>query len=66
LLFGYAAAWARARGCTQMKIETQNINVAACRFYAAMGAELGDIRRFAYRLEPLAAHEAQLNWYLPL
>ena len=65
-LFEYAAAWSRARGCRQMKIETQNINVNACRFYAAMGAELGDIRRFAYHTQPALAHEVQLNWYFAL
>jgi ribosomal protein S18 acetylase RimI-like enzyme len=62
-LFRHAAAWAQERGCVQMKIETQNTNVPACRFYAACGARLGDIRRFAYRDDPPVAHEAQLNWY---
>ncbi len=66
LLFEYAAAWSRSRDCEEMKIETQNINVAACRFYSAMGAELGDIRRFAYHSQALIAHEVQLNWYLRL
>jgi GNAT superfamily N-acetyltransferase len=66
LLFERARAWSKARDCKQMKIETQNINVAACRFYAAQGAKLGDIRRFAYRHEPSVAHEVQLNWYLEL
>jgi GNAT superfamily N-acetyltransferase len=65
-LFEHSAAWSKARGCAQMKIETQNINVNACRFYAAMGARLGDIRRFAYRHELSVAHEVQLNWYLEL
>jgi GNAT superfamily N-acetyltransferase len=32
-LFRYAARWSRAHGCTQMTIETQNVNVPACRFY---------------------------------
>lgn len=65
-LFAHAAAWSRERGCVRMKIETQNINVPACRFYAAQGCELGDIRRFAYLDEPSVAHEVQLNWYLDL
>ncbi|GAB4490163.1 MAG: hypothetical protein Fur0016_21900 [Anaerolineales bacterium] len=43
-LFAYAADWSRQRGCRMMKIETQNINIAACRFYAAQGCVLGDIR----------------------
>jgi GNAT superfamily N-acetyltransferase len=66
MLFDYAADWSKSRGCVQMKVETQNINVAACRFYAAMGAQLGDIRRFAYSTQPPVMHEVQLNWYLAL
>ena len=31
------------------QIETQNVNVGACRFYAAMGCQLGAVSRFAYR-----------------
>ena len=62
-LFQHAVAWSRERRCTQMKIETQNVNVGACRFYAAQGARLGDIRRFAYRGEATVKDEVQLNWY---
>ena len=65
-LFKYAANWSRAHGCTQMKIETQNVNVPACRFYQRMGAKLGEIRRFGYAAEPAVAHEVMLNWYLDL
>jgi GNAT superfamily N-acetyltransferase len=65
-LFRHAAGWSRERGCVRMKIETQNVNVAACRFYAAQGCSLGDIRRFAYLDEPAVAHEVQLNWYFDL
>lgn len=65
-LLAHAADWSRGRGCVRMKIETQNVNVAACRFYAAQGCKLGDIRRFAYLNEPSVAHEVQLNWYLDL
>ncbi|MCS6992370.1 MAG: GNAT family N-acetyltransferase [Anaerolineales bacterium] len=65
-LFQYAAAWSRSRGCVMMKIETQNINLPACRFYVAQGCVLGDIRRFAYRHIPEAADEVQLNWYFRL
>ncbi|HEU4557164.1 MAG TPA: GNAT family N-acetyltransferase [Longimicrobium sp.] len=63
-LFRAAEAWARALpGCRQLKIETQNINVGACRFYAAMGCELGAIQRFAY---PDLPDEVQLFWYRDL
>ena len=65
-LFRYAADWARVRGCTQMKIETQNINVPACRFYQRMGARLGEIHRYGYAAVPAVAHEVMLNWYLDL
>jgi len=61
-----AADWARERGCTQMKIETQNINVAACRFYAKHGCELRAIDCNAYAACPDIAHEAMLLWYLDL
>ena len=65
-LFRASADWARARGCRQLKIETQNVNTPACRFYASRGCRLGDIRRFAYRHDPRVAEEVQLNWYLDL
>jgi GNAT superfamily N-acetyltransferase len=65
-LFRHAAGWARARGCRQLKIETQNVNVPACRFYQRMGAQLGEIRRFGYAAVPAVAHEIMLCWYLDL
>jgi GNAT superfamily N-acetyltransferase len=61
-----AATWARARGCIQLKIETQNVNVPACRFYVSQGCELGEIDRYAYAAHPDVAHEAMLIWYLDL
>jgi|Deesub1362A_J573_1020465.scaffolds.fasta_scaffold10807_2 ribosomal protein S18 acetylase RimI-like enzyme len=62
-LFSQAVVWARNRGCRQLKIETQNSNVPACRFYSHQGCELGAIHRGAYLDEP---HEAQLLWFLDL
>ena len=59
-LFRAVEAWAAARGCKQLKIETQNINVPACRFYARQGCVLGAINRFAYQELP---DEVQLLWY---
>lgn len=59
-LFAAAQAWARAQSCSQLKIETQNINVPACRFYARRGCTLGAIHRFAY---PTLPTEVQLLWY---
>ena len=60
LLFPHVVAWAKSRHCTHLKIETQNINVPACKFYAGMGCELRGIHRDAY---PDLPEETQLLWY---
>lgn len=65
-LFQAAAEWARQRGCRQLKVETQNVNVPACRFYVRQGCELGAINRYGYAGIPHVAHEAMLLWYLDL
>jgi GNAT superfamily N-acetyltransferase len=65
-LFKNAAEWSRKQGCRQMKVETQNVNVAACRFYQRMGCSLGEIRRFGYAAVPTVAEEVMLIWYLDL
>ena len=62
-LFRAAGDWARARGSRWLKIETQNVNVPACRFYHKMGCTLGAIDRFAY---PEAPGEVQLLWWKAL
>jgi GNAT superfamily N-acetyltransferase len=54
-----AEGWAKARGCRQLKIETQNINVTACNFYAQQGFKLTTVHRFAY---PDLPNEIQLIW----
>jgi len=65
-LFHYAADWARVRGCKQLKIETQNVNVPACRFYARQGCQLGGINRHGYYGHPQVGDEVMLLWYLDL
>lgn len=65
-LFAEAARWARAQGCRQLKVETQNVNVQACRFYAKQGCELGGIERYGYAGCPEVSYEAMLLWYLDL
>lgn len=65
-LLSAAANWARLRGCTLLKIETQNVNVPACRFYLSQGCKLGVIHRHAYAGQPHVAHETMLIWYLRL
>jgi GNAT superfamily N-acetyltransferase len=62
-LFLAACSWARDRGCTELKVETQNVNAPACRLYAAMGCELRVARADAY---PGCPGETQLLWYRSL
>ena len=59
-LFAATEQWAAGRGCRRLKVETQNINVPACRLYASRGCTLGAIHRFAY---PDLPEEVQLLWY---
>jgi GNAT superfamily N-acetyltransferase len=61
-LFQAVEDCARAHGCRLLKIETQNVNVSACRFYTRMGAKLGAINRFGYA-NPKYAAEVMLLWY---
>jgi GNAT superfamily N-acetyltransferase len=58
-LFGSAERWSRARGCTHLIVETQNVNVSACRFYERQGCTLATANRFAY---PTLPGEIQLIW----
>jgi len=60
-----AADWARGRGCTRLKIETQNVNVPACRFYASQGCHLGGMNCYGYEPGP-CEFETVLMWYLDL
>jgi GNAT superfamily N-acetyltransferase len=62
-LFLAVEEWAISRGCRQLKIETQNINVPACNFYARHGCRLGAVTRLAY---PELPAEIQLLWYKDL
>jgi streptothricin acetyltransferase len=58
-LFDAVVTWARSRGCLQLTVETQNTNVAACRFYAREGCALRTVKRGAY---PALPDEVQLIW----
>ena len=55
-----AQTWAAARGCRQLAVETQNVNVPACMFYLRQGFELRSVERFAY---PALPDEVRLLWY---
>ena len=58
-LFCAAKAWAERRGCRELKVETQNINVAACRFYEKQGCKLVTVKSRVYDDLP---DELQLIW----
>ncbi len=62
-LIDHVERWARARDCRTLKIETQNINVPACRFYARSGCTLGAVFLHAY---PELPEEVQMLWYKDL
>jgi GNAT superfamily N-acetyltransferase len=62
-LFDAAEAWARARGCTELEVETQNVNVPACRFYERKGCRLQVVSARAYAECP---DELQLLWFKSL
>lgn len=57
-LFRAAEAWARNRGCVELKVETQDINVPACHLYHHLGCELTAIHRTAYP----GLDEVQMIW----
>lgn len=54
-----AEQWAASRGCTELKVETQNINAGACEFYERSGFELRTINPAAYP----GLDEIQMLWY---
>lgn len=66
MLFKQAVDWAKRKGCVYLKIETQNVNVPACRFYSKNGCVLGAIHRYGYASVANVAHESMLLWYLDL
>jgi GNAT superfamily N-acetyltransferase len=51
-LFQAVEAWGRKRRCSELKVETQNTNVAACRLYARQGCTLSQANRGAYAVLP--------------
>jgi GNAT superfamily N-acetyltransferase len=51
--------WARRQAISVLKVETQDVNVPACRFYAKHGFTLDAVNRAAYEAFP---NEVQLLW----
>ena len=58
-LFRRIEAWGSERRCRELRVETQNTNVGACRFYARQGCRLTRARYHAYSRLP---DEVQLIW----
>ena len=66
-LFDIAVKWSREQGIVQMKIECQNNNVPAVKFYHKQGAVLSAIDEYAYYNDlPEFRHEVQFIWMLNL
>ena len=65
-LFNQVAQWARLQSCSQLKIETQNVNVPACKFYVKQGCTLGELSFYKYINYEFWKDEVMLVWYLNL
>jgi GNAT superfamily N-acetyltransferase len=59
-LFRAVEEWARFRVCRELKVETQNINAPACRFYERQGCVLRGVNPGAY---PGLPDEVQFLWF---
>lgn len=66
VLFDMSVNWSREQGLVQMKIECQNNNIPAIRFYHKQGAILSSIDEYAYYNEPEYRYETQLIWFIDL
>jgi GNAT superfamily N-acetyltransferase len=62
-LFEGVEAWAQTQCCRELKVETQNVNVHACDFYARHGCQLRAVHHAAY---PELPKEIQVLWYKDL
>ena len=63
LLFEHVVRYARKMGCVELKIETQDVNVGACKFYAKQGCGLAEVTPNAY---PGWPDEVEMIWRLDL
>jgi streptothricin acetyltransferase len=63
-LMQHAIDWAREHSLSGLMLETQNINVAACRLYESCGFVLGGFDDCLYRGIDRDTREIALFWYL--
>jgi len=61
-LFAAAMEWARERDCTELRVETQDVNVPALQFYTAMGCRLLSVQELAY----VGMDEAKIIFTIPV
>lgn len=64
LLMDAAVDWARNVPSAGVRLETQSVNLAACRFYRRYGFQLGGYDRYLYRGLHPGSREVALFWYL--
>ncbi len=65
-LFEMALDWAKGQGLRQMKIECQNTNLPAVRFYHKYRAVLCALDEYSYYDDPESRDEVALMWYINL
>jgi ribosomal protein S18 acetylase RimI-like enzyme len=63
-LMQQAVAWAKAMNLPGLMLETQNINVPACRFYERFGFRLKGFDTQVYQALMPETEEVALYWYL--
>jgi streptothricin acetyltransferase len=64
VLMEEAVIWAKGKQLAGIMLETQNNNVAACRFYERCGFVLGGLDRYLYKGISNDTDEIALYWYL--
>ncbi len=65
-LIGRAIAWAREQGLRAIMLETQTNNLAACRFYHALGFKLCGLDDHFYSNDDIGAQEVAIFWWYEL
>ena len=63
MLYKRVVRYAKSVGCVELKIETQDVNVRACNFYAKQGCRLVNVIPDAY---PGWPDEVEFDWMLEI
>lgn len=59
-----AISWAREKNFPGIMLETQNINVGACKLYESCGFQIGGFDKLVYNAMDLPKDEIAIFWYL--